>query len=268
VLNSPHNLSASGKGTYHSVLEQRVCIFCHAPHNARSGTPLWNRDPSSDSVYAPYKGSSTLKASVSHLPTGASRRCLSCHDGTIALGSFRGSAATDLAALPTGTRTYMSDLSADHPISFVYDVNLVAQKKNEVASPQQLPAQIRLDADGNLQCTTCHDPHDNMFGNFLVMSNRESGSPLCKACHTYPGWGPGANPHYDATRPRSDADSTKVTGCENCHVSHKAPMPVRLLDYVNEEDNCIKYCHNSSGDQFGPRRERGAPGDHLPRGVR
>jgi predicted CXXCH cytochrome family protein len=246
VLNSPHNLSASGTGAYHSLLEQRVCIFCHAPHSAQPGTALWNHDLPPDTGYVPYNVSSTLKASVSPVPTGASRLCLSCHDGTIALGSFRGSAATDLAALPAGSGSYLSkDLSADHPVSFVYDANLVTQKKNELASPQQLPAQIRLDAAGNLQCTACHDPHDNEFGKFLVMSNNGAGSPLCKACHTYTGWVQ-TNPHYDATRPRSDSDPTTVTGCSNCHVSHKAPKPVRLLDYVNEEDNCIKYCHNTA----------------------
>ncbi|MGD0388921.1 MAG: hypothetical protein ABSC42_08205, partial [Tepidisphaeraceae bacterium] len=34
VVNSPHNLSASGPGTIKSTNEQEVCIFCHTPHNA------------------------------------------------------------------------------------------------------------------------------------------------------------------------------------------------------------------------------------------
>jgi predicted CXXCH cytochrome family protein len=246
VLHSLHDLSVSGSGTYRSQQEQRVCIFCHAPHNAQGATVLWNHDLPSTTGYVPYNISSTLQASVSAVPTGASRLCLSCHDGTIALGSYRGSTAIDLTALPPGTSSYLSqNLSADHPVSFVYDANLVSLKKNQLAMPQLLPPQIRLDADSNLQCTACHDPHDNEFGNFLVMSNSGAGSPLCKACHTYNGWASGTSPHYDAARPRSDADSTTVTGCASCHVPHKAPKPVRLLDFPNEEDNCIKYCHNT-----------------------
>ena len=86
IRSTKHNLSISGPGTIHASLESQICIFCHIPHQKGSATRyLWNRfDPTNP--YIPYL-SSTLKADVGQ-PTGASRMCLSCHDGTIALGAI------------------------------------------------------------------------------------------------------------------------------------------------------------------------------------
>ena len=83
VVNSKHNLSASGPGTIKATAESEICIFCHTPHNASPAAPLWNR-ASSGAVYVPYD-SPSLTANPGQ-PTGSSRLCLSCHDGTLALG--------------------------------------------------------------------------------------------------------------------------------------------------------------------------------------
>ena len=84
-----HNLSVSGPGPITALSESQICIFCHIPHQqAPAARYLWNRsDPAN--AYIPYF-SSTLKADVGQ-PTGASRMCLSCHDGTIALGAINSS---------------------------------------------------------------------------------------------------------------------------------------------------------------------------------
>lgn len=270
VLSSPHNLSASGSfNPLFFAEELRVCIFCHAPHNAQPigdqdgiPAPLWNRNLPTDTGYTPYgQGSTTLKANVSPVPTGASRLCLSCHDGSIALNSYRiPQKEVDANADPTAVKVFLpanrpsnlsKDLSNDHPISFLYDDNLVNLKKGELAAPAALPAEVKLDQAGNLQCTTCHDPHNNEFGKFLVMSNSGTGSPLCATCHTYnpsganPGWS--GTPHYAAT-----IASPSTNGCMNCHSSHNAIKPERLLHYVNEEDNCLANCHNSGLNSLPP----------------
>src|SRR4029078_3589800 len=81
VVNSPHNLSATGPGTIRATGEQQVCIFCHTPHNAAPIQPLWNRNVAVNAS-VPYSPSS-LQAKPGQ-PTGTSKLCLSCHDGTIA----------------------------------------------------------------------------------------------------------------------------------------------------------------------------------------
>ena len=250
---SKHNLSVSGPGDIKAASESQICIFCHTPHNARRDIPfLWNRRDQTVN-YIPYQ-SSTLVARVGQ-PTGASKMCLSCHDGTIALGAIvsepeeiqlRGG----IRFIPAGTSRIWTDLSDDHPISFFYDSNL-AQARLELADPALLPSAIQLDPNGQLQCTACHDPHDDAFGNFLVMSNQFSS--LCTACHHLEGWqfsshaisnarwdGRGDNPWPDA-----DFKTVAENGCENCHRPHAAARPARLLSHLFEEETCLA-CHNGN----------------------
>ena len=84
VSESRHNLSASGKGKIKSMDDDRVCIFCHTSHSSNPKTPMWNRRQSG-AVYTLYN-SSTLDANPGQ-PDGTSILCLSCHDGTVAMGN-------------------------------------------------------------------------------------------------------------------------------------------------------------------------------------
>jgi predicted CXXCH cytochrome family protein len=252
IQNSPHNLSVGGPGQIRATQEARICVFCHTPHNAASNAPLWNRDLS-NAVYKIYS-SSTLEAKPGQ-PTGASKLCLSCHDGTVAVGKVR-SLSTPIpltgtsGPLPAGRTSLGTDLSDDHPISFVYDAGIAGQDP-QVVHPSQLPRQIQLDANSELQCTACHDPHDNQYGQFLVMDNRESA--LCVVCHKLDGWtttshrtsgatwnGAGLDPWPDSSRATVSANA-----CANCHVAHHAGHPARLLRRAKQEDNCLA-CHDGS----------------------
>ena len=124
VALTKHNLSVSGPGTIVSGSENRICIFCHTPHNASPLTHLWNKEIGTQiyTVYGePDKHSSTLRTPQPlPQPTGPTRLCLSCHDGTIALGTVVSGANLDLTApLTASSSTYFGrDLSGHHPVSF------------------------------------------------------------------------------------------------------------------------------------------------------
>ena len=66
--------------------------------------------------------SSTFDAPASQ-PTGASKLCLSCHDGTIALGRVLSRADRIRMVggdfMPAGLTNLGTDLSDDHPVSIV-----------------------------------------------------------------------------------------------------------------------------------------------------
>ena len=66
IMGTRHNLSVSGTGQVRAFTEDRVCIFCHTPHNATPLSPLWNKDlePQVYTVYA----SPTLQAVSSETP--------------------------------------------------------------------------------------------------------------------------------------------------------------------------------------------------------
>jgi hypothetical protein len=181
--------------------ETQICVFCHTPHAATSGaTPLWNRKVAGSGYTQNYVmyDSSTLDAKqvqgALNQPGGSSKLCLSCHDGTIAVGSVnvlngQGSttpgtqtiATTGGPNMPTGsgattgfTRNLGVDLTNDHPISLSYNSELV-NRDGELRLPDNVLVGVRSSGvkpklplektgpaganEAQMQCATCHDPH-------------------------------------------------------------------------------------------------------------
>jgi predicted CXXCH cytochrome family protein len=267
IVDTVHNLSASGPGRIRAQSEAQVCIFCHAPHNTGGMKPLWNRDLSIAS-YQIYQ-STTLDA-VPGQPTGSSKLCLSCHDGTIALGNVLSRADQILMSggdfMPAGLSHLGTDLSDDHPISFFYSSGLAASD-GQLKSPTALPHEVRLDANGQLQCTSCHDAHHNRFGKFLTKP-RQFGE-LCLSCHDMAGWS--ASPHrlsnsaVNATPPNDwPFGSVAENACRSCHRPHAAGGHQRLLISQNEEDNCLS-CHDGQIAHANIRTELDKSSSHDPR---
>ncbi|MFI5395952.1 MAG: cytochrome c3 family protein [Candidatus Binatia bacterium] len=226
-----------------------ICVFCHTPHNANPTAGLWNHRLPAVS-YKLYE-SSTLQAQINQ-PTGSSRLCLSCHDGTLALGDLRvhpRGAHLSVATL-SGRASLGTDLSDDHPVSFLYDIAL-ASRQGALANPGALPPEVRLDKAGQMQCTSCHDPHQDKFDHFLVMDNR--GARLCTACHHIKGWSDSSHATSPATQTRTGANpwphtpyvSVADNGCENCHRQHAAGHPEWLLLNRTVSEDCFT-CHDGS----------------------
>ncbi|MFQ6034362.1 MAG: hypothetical protein ACE5NM_00755, partial [Sedimentisphaerales bacterium] len=94
------------------------CDGCHTPHDAADlpGVPLWSGNETT-LTFTPYS-SATLDAVVGQ-PDGASRLCLSCHDG----------ANPDYAWMDPEMVFSAGELVSTHPISFVYDSALVGLDK-------------------------------------------------------------------------------------------------------------------------------------------
>ncbi len=248
IANTIHNLTATGPGTFKATGVGELCIFCHTPHSATQTRALWNRSVPG-TTYKIYT-SSTLEATLNQ-PTGASRLCLSCHDGTLALGSLRVPPRSGPATLPplTGRASLGTDLSDDHPVSFTYD-SALALKQTQLADPATLPKTVRLDDTKQLQCTACHDAHNDRYRKFLRMDDRSGG--LCTTCHQQRNWSGSAHATSIATwrgtgtNPWPDSRYTTVAenGCDNCHRSHSAPHPPRLLSNSQERAVCLG-CHNA-----------------------
>jgi hypothetical protein len=123
--------------------------------------------------------------------------CLSCHDGTVALGKIAGSAELLPMAgeqrLRPGRPGYIgTDLSGSHPISFevpdgdamqsdgARDMGLKPRAIIEAASA------VRLDENRKIQCTTCHDPHSDRYyqpGKIPHFWTRPTVEEVCSTCH-------------------------------------------------------------------------------------
>lgn len=188
--------------TMQATVETQVCVFCHTPHAATSGAvPLWNRQISATSSYTVYSSSSLDATRVSGEPAelaqpgGSSKLCLSCHDGTVAIGSvnvYNGkggdpanpqtivtTTGDNSGKMPLGTkaaegftRNLGVDLRNDHPISMTYNAD-VAARDGELVTPSPstqawvrstgvkpvLPLEKTGSSQQQMQCATCHDPH-------------------------------------------------------------------------------------------------------------
>ncbi len=176
IVGSKHDMSA------YTNSAGQVCVACHTPHNAQANqlAPLWNHT-SSSTPFTLYS-SATLKSTPGQ-PTGASKACLSCHDGTVALDSF-GNKTPGSAGKISGANNLGTDLSDDHPVSLTYDASLVTLNPTLVSpvsgafvdSAKTVPL-----FNGKLECASCHDAHDNTYTFFLRKSN--AGSALCLSCH-------------------------------------------------------------------------------------
>lgn len=153
ISNTKHNFAANAtvvlpggkQRQVRATTQNETCVFCHTPHGLPSENEpfLWNRDYSAASSYSFYDSSSMDAAKVTSATAigKPTKMCLSCHDGTVAVGAIKvvnGKAAADVVAMtgddgltaggalkdsPTGHGNYSLgvDLTNDHPISFVYD---------------------------------------------------------------------------------------------------------------------------------------------------
>ena len=202
VKNTKHDLSVNSTGaTLKATTETQICIFCHTPHNADPAYPLWGHEVTS-AEYTHYTSTSLVSyASEADAPPidGISRLCLSCHDGTIALGAvigrtdqigttgatatrsiggtipkgatipIGGTIPTNLRYMPSTANGYLgTNLSGGHPISIIYDQSLVSKRANLDPNLMQLNPVPLNDRDVKLyptqggygvQCSSCHDPH-------------------------------------------------------------------------------------------------------------
>ena len=287
VRNTRHNLSVTGPGSVKATSETQICVFCHTPHGAENvpQAPLWNRKLSA-ATYTPYT-SSSIDADAVELaagPGGTSKLCLSCHDGTLAIGSVnvlngqvnQSIAMTGTAAggtMPAGagttsgfTRNLGVNLTNDHPISFTYDAALAA-RDGELRVPDGTNVGTRSSGvrprlplqGGQMQCSTCHDPHlretDATKGaaKFLRLNRLQEQTPtggafsdtgdiFCLACHDKAGqaWALSAhaNPQVadelftaSAATLREFPDSLPVwrAACLSCHDTHTVQGSRRLL---------------------------------------
>lgn len=195
VSSTVHNLSVSGPGEFRSLTETEVCRFCHVPHNAVVSEPLWGHALSEMQQYEVPKLRRRAGLESAPQPDGSSRLCLSCHDGTVALGQIGGShGAIGMAGagrLLPGHRGFLgSDLSGSHPVSiFIPELgetdphsDMTVRSRAVIESDRD----VRLDARGKMQCTTCHDPHSDRYhreGEVPRFFVKSSVDEVCLTCH-------------------------------------------------------------------------------------
>ena len=175
IAGSAHDLtSKAGSST------DETCVFCHTPHNnagSSAGAPMWNRNAPAGPFTA--YDSVTLDADASAGPQGVSLACLSCHDGITAFDALIVQGGITATGHMTGSAVIGTDLTNDHPISIQYGLppaDFTAAVSGKVGVLPLYGA-----STDQVECATCHNPHDTTNNPFLRVAN--SGSALCLTCH-------------------------------------------------------------------------------------
>ncbi len=175
IKGTKHDLSFYGPGSIKSTNpeEDRVCVFCHTPHNAYPAYPLWGHELTIVEYYTKYTSDTLVSySSEAEAPPidGVSRLCLSCHDGTVALGAIISGEPIQMSykVMPKSASGYLgTNLSGGHPISILFDESLAIRRSFSNPNLMQLNWPIQ-DPDVKLyptqggygvQCSCCHDPH-------------------------------------------------------------------------------------------------------------
>ena len=199
-----------------------LCTFCHTPHKAVSTLLLWNHKLSVNvfnwDVPTTTAGT-TFPSFRGDTYKGPTARCLSCHDGSVAVGDIAWWRSAAPAAPLDPTLHGAGDprnvglggnLAGNHPVAMPYPYqqagstyNAVTTGSGFVASEWQSDPRtlnIRLftdDGSGNIsagavvaktgiECSSCHDPHNKASVAEYFLRGSLTGSDtdyICLKCH-------------------------------------------------------------------------------------
>lgn len=84
-------VGSGGMGDVFTNGTDEICVFCHTPHGANTGTnlpPLWNKGTLASTTYTVYTSGTMNGTAGANLNGHMSLACLSCHDGTQAMDNM------------------------------------------------------------------------------------------------------------------------------------------------------------------------------------
>jgi predicted CXXCH cytochrome family protein len=236
-----------------------ACAYCHAPHSGLN-YGLWNQKLTTQ-TYSTYTSNTEKNAATQPLLGSASNKCLSCHDGTVAVGATVAYGQVTTHGTMNAADVFGNNMQSSHPFSLVMPLkdtpDLIATLVGSGKTGDPTGA-VKL-INGNIECTSCHNPHiqakDPVSLNFLVKDS--SNGQLCLACHDPSRTTSGqVNQLADWTTSAHALSQAKIApsamlgsyptvasdACIGCHAPHNAAGTARLLRGVNEQD-CLS-CHN------------------------
>ena len=220
IATTAHDFSGKAVG---GGITTGLCTFCHTPHKALSTLLLWNHTLSTNTfswdVPATTAGTKfpTFKGDTYKGPTA---KCLSCHDGSVAVGDvawFAEAARTGTGNLDP-TKHGLGDpmnvgfggaMAGNHPVAMPYPYLNAKNTYNGTTTGdaatltewQATPlANIRMfndDGAGNItagavaakagiECSSCHDPHNKAAVDDLFLRGTIGGNTtayICLKCH-------------------------------------------------------------------------------------
>ncbi|MBI4528927.1 MAG: hypothetical protein HY695_34450 [Deltaproteobacteria bacterium] len=206
LAGSVHDFNAEKWRPYDGVTVIGACTICHAPHRASRTRLLWNHTipPGDTFVFGPEEPATnggTPLPTISPGYKGPTSMCLSCHDGSVAIGDvnwYDGNARTGSSAVIKETQ---GRIGYHHPVAVPYPFQGMRNSYNSVttgpdvdlskfvADPRAAGARLFRDVSGDIlagaatgasgiECSSCHDPHNGSSVNEGPLLRAR-----CEACH-------------------------------------------------------------------------------------
>jgi hypothetical protein len=217
--------------------------------------------------------------SANDTPGALSRQCLSCHDGTIAIGAVSklrydydgalidmGGVNPDGTMIDTATGFIGTDLSNHHPVGVVYNSTKSKTfgdggiRSMELKAIPDTPIKLYeyVGYEGKyVECSSCHDPHkqNSKFLHFNTGENHaQNFVGTCTSCHEKTDWVGSVHQSPPGTPTYTDVDlidrygtgAVAELGCANCHVPHNG-QGVGYLNRQVLEQTCFQGAASTEG---------------------
>ena len=192
-----------------------LCSYCHTPHSALSTSLLWNHKLSANTFTwddATTTGG-TPYATMAPTYKGPSVKCLSCHDGSIAIGDValymdKTNVVYNTFKLGTDSPAYTQigkagNMAGNHPVAMPYPFGNLSGTYNTkttggavtlnefVANPvNQNGTTVKLYNDNGtggitggavagksgIECSSCHDVHNKVAVEDMLLRGKINGS--------------------------------------------------------------------------------------------
>lgn len=206
IAGSPHDFTDDAPMVESWNFRGEICRVCHVPHdhdrNAAIGGLglLWNHEVTSQTynMYAEDSHIMWIDGAADTEPTGTTKMCLGCHDGTVGLDQYdnqTGIVGTVFisdyhAGFQVPGAVLPGDLSNTHPLGVVYDPALDTglNPLTDLMGGSGTIGDV-LETGNKVACMSCHDVHDepgeSVPGTHLlrVTTKLPTPSALCLTCH-------------------------------------------------------------------------------------
>lgn len=219
IKGTDHDFSAKGGGV-------GLCTFCHTPHRAISTRLLWNHTLSA-ATYTWQDQNETIGGTklptIAQSWTGPTKYCLSCHDGSVAVGDVNWWLEGKPVPLDNTKHAWpdpanvgatggtLGNMSGNHPVAAPYPYQQAKNSYNSVTTGDGViisefvadpgANKIRLFNDTGtlvragavagktgIECSSCHDPHNgSTVEDTYFLRGKVKGDSLpyiCLKCHS------------------------------------------------------------------------------------
>ena len=198
-----------------------LCTFCHTPHKATTTLLLWNHKLTTNSFswdVARTTAGTTFPTFAGDTYKGPTARCLSCHDGSVAVGDIvwwnKQVPATPLDPTLHGAGDPVNvglagAMAGNHPVAMPYPYQQAVSTYNGATTgagfvaaewqsdPTTLNIRLFNDNAGDIaagpvaaqtgiECSSCHDPHNKASVDVFFLRGNLTGNDtqyICLKCH-------------------------------------------------------------------------------------